>query len=405
MIKISVIIPVFNSEKYLAECLDSILSQTFRQIEILLVDDGSTDSSLEICREYAGKDQRVSVVHQENKGVACARKAGMKAARGEYIAFVDSDDWLEPCFFSKLYELAEGHQADLAVSACAVERGGETSVRINQFEEACYDKTELKDRIYPQMLYFEDDSFYRFGILQYLWNKLYKKSVIEPCIMNLDDRIYDGEDVACVFDACLRASSIVIDNHPYYHYRIHEESICTSKRNEKYLVNAVYLYRYMEQIFQASEEYEIMLPQLRRFISFFINNGTETMFGYSFKVSHSYHIWELPGLPTSQSGRVAIFGAGKVGQSYYRQLLQRKNIEIAAIVDNHVCGGKIGAMDIEKPEVLLIKQWDYILIAVKEMELAKEMKGWLKMHGIPDEKVIYKEPEIKYPLYELRIEE
>ena len=87
--------------------------------------------------------------------------------------------------------------------------------------------------------------------------------------MNLDDRIYDGEDVACVFDACLRASSIVIDNHPYYHYRIHEESICTSKRDEKYLVNAVYLYRYMEQIFQASEEYEIMLPQLRRFIIFY----------------------------------------------------------------------------------------------------------------------------------------
>lgn len=405
MIKISVIIPVYNSEKYLAECLDSVLDQTFRNMEILLVDDGSTDSSPEICREYAGKDQRISIVHQENKGVTCARKAGMRAAKGEYIAFVDSDDWIEPCFFDILYKLAEENKADMAVSACAVERDGETTVRVNQFEERCYNKRELKDEIYPKMLYFEDGSFYRFGILQYLWNKLYKKSVIEPCIMNLDERIYDGEDVACVFDACLRASSIVIDNHPYYHYRIHAESICTSKRDEKYLVNAVYLYRYMEQIFQSSEVSQDMLPQLRRFISYFINNGTETIFGYSYKMSYSYYIWTLPKLPQSEQNRVVVFGAGEVGQSYYRQLLQIKNVEVAAIVDNHAYGNKIGAMQIEKPESLFIKQWHYILIAVKQKDSAKEIRGWLEMQGIPKEKIIYEEPKRKYPLYELRIEE
>lgn len=404
MAKISIIIPIYNSEKYLEECLDSIQAQTFQDIEIILVDDGSIDSSLALCQRYAGMDNRISVIHQENKGVVNARKVGLKAAKAEYISFVDSDDWIEPCFLETIYGLASQYQADMVISGCMIEQNQNSYLTINRFEEKFYDKKALKDEIYPSMLYFEDNKTFAFGIRQYLWNKLYKKNIIEPCIQNLDERIYDGEDVACVFDACLRSSSIVIDNHPFYHYRIHADSICTSKRDERYLVNAVYLYQYMEQVFRCTEEYELMMPQLRYFMTHFINNGTKVMFGFNYEKAYSYSMWTLPEIPKEGKCKVAVFGAGNVGQSYCRQLLWMENIDITLIVDNHAYGKKIGGMDIEKPEVLLDKFWDYILVAVKREKQAEEIIGWLKDHGIPGEKILYREPEWKHnTLYELQL--
>lgn len=403
MAKISIIIPIYNSEKYMEECLGSIQAQTFLDIEIILVDDGSTDSSLELCQRYAGMDNRISVIHQENKGVASARKVGLKAAKAEYISFVDSDDWIEPRFFETMYGLATRYQADMVISGCMIEQNQNSYAVINRFEEKFYDKKALKDEVYPSMLNFKDNKTFGFGILQYLWNKLYKRSIIEPCIQNLDERIYDGEDVACVFDACLRASSIVIDNHPFYHYRIHADSICTSKRDERYLVNAVYLYRYMEHVFRCTEEYELMMPQLRYFMAHFINNGTKVMFGFNYERAYSYSIWELPQLPIKGKCQVAVFGAGNIGKTYCRQLLQMKSIEITAVVDSHEYGKKVEGIDIEKPEILLNKPWDYILVAVKRKSQALEIVLWLKDHGIPEEKIFYKEPQRKYPLYELQL--
>lgn len=403
MAKISVIIPVYNSDEYLAKCLESVINQTYQDIEIILVDDGSTDRSLEICRRYAKKDERISVFHQKNKGAVSARKMGVKNANGEYIAFVDSDDWIAPCLLCALYQSAERYQADIVASGCMVEQGEESFPKTNQFAAMCYDKKALKDKVYPSMLYFEDNSLYRFGILQYLWGKLYRRTLIKDCIWKLDEEIYDGEDVACVFDACLRASSIVIDNQTYYHYRIREDSICTSKRNEKYFVNAVKLYHYMERVFKDSEECLIMLPQLKHFIAYFINNGMKSAFGCGYEKAYSYFIWELPHLPQDGHSRIALFGAGNVGLSYYRQLLQKENIDITMVVDNHAYGSKMAGMDIERPVALLDRQWDYVLVAVKKEQQAIEIMDWLKEHGIPEGKILYREPERKYPLYELQL--
>ena len=104
MVKISVIIPVYNTERHLRRCLDSVLAQTLREIEVICVDDGSTDSSPVILRHYAEKDRRIHLIRKENGGVVSAREAGLKAAVGEYTGFVDSDDWIEPWMYEKLYQ-------------------------------------------------------------------------------------------------------------------------------------------------------------------------------------------------------------------------------------------------------------------------------------------------------------
>ncbi|MBO4675217.1 MAG: glycosyltransferase family 2 protein, partial [Elusimicrobiaceae bacterium] len=112
---ISVIISVYNTEKYLCKCVDSVLTQTYQNLEVILVDDGSTDSCGRICDEYVSKDSRVQVIHQQNAGLSAVRNAGIKAAKGEYFSFIDSDDWVDARFIETLWNLAEEHRAPVCV--------------------------------------------------------------------------------------------------------------------------------------------------------------------------------------------------------------------------------------------------------------------------------------------------
>jgi len=397
---ISIIIPVYNSDKYLKRCINSILEQTFIDLEIILVDDGSTDNSLKICEAYQKQDDRIKVIHKENGGSTSARKAGVQIARGEYIAFVDSDDWIEEIFFERLYDEAKIHKTDIVASGCVKEGNCQKQKLVNNFPEGYYAKQDLKKIIYPQMLYYEDMNLFSFGIRQYLCGKLFRKSVIEQCIYSLDERLYDGEDVACVYDACLRASSIVIDNHTYYHYIIHEGSICTSVRDERYFANAVYLYQYMMGVFQKSEEREILIPQLKHFIKMFMNNGMGAVFECGYQKSCAVANWKLPDLLVDKKYRLAIFGAGAMGFSYYKQLLDYKNVEIVFWVDSAAYGKRIGGVCIESPKVLKEVELDCVLIAVRNTSDREDIIKKLGEMGIAKEKILYKDAERYSNLYE-----
>ena len=117
MPKVSVIIPVYNVEKYLRQCLDSVVNQTLENVQIILIDDGSTDSSADICKKYLG-DNRVVYYHKENEGLAAARQDGMERASGEYIGFVDSDDWLELNMYERMFSVARENDADVVFCNC-----------------------------------------------------------------------------------------------------------------------------------------------------------------------------------------------------------------------------------------------------------------------------------------------
>jgi len=387
---ISVIVPIYNSEKYIAACLDSILAQTYKELEIILVDDGSTDGSMRICKDYALKDNRIRMIHQENGGSTKARKTGLEAAQGEYISFVDSDDWIEDCFYETLYALLLENDADIVASGCLKEYEDKKIDLPNCFEEGVYKGQDLQEKIYPQMMYYKEGGFFSWGILPYLWNKLFKREVIEPCIYQMDFRIYDGEDVACVFDACLRADSIYIDNHAYYHYRIHANSICTMERGEQYFMNAFRLYKYMKTLFSNKGNNEILLEQLAHFMKMFIHNGTGDAFGYRLKKLTDD--WCLPKKLLNKRVSVCIYGAGNVGVSFYSQLIKQSEVEVVGWVDSSAHGKKIGLVPIDKPETIFDKKWDYVLIAVFNEQMAKEITEWLKEHGVEEECILWEQP-------------
>lgn len=156
---ISVIVPVYNVEKYLSICIDSILNQTLKQIEIILVDDGSTDKSPIICDEYCDRHENIKVIHKENNRVSAARNDGIKKATGKYIALVDSDDWIEPNMLEEMYNKAEEFHTDIAM--CDLKKVGvESEYTVSQpIREGYYDRNMIESELFPCLIMFENIEF------------------------------------------------------------------------------------------------------------------------------------------------------------------------------------------------------------------------------------------------------
>lgn len=156
--KVSIVVPVYNAEKYLDQCVTSIMGQTYRHLEIILVNDGSTDHSLEICRKYAETDERITVVEQINQGVVKARKTGVEAATGDFIGWADADDWMESGYIEGLVRLQEESNADIVTATHFHDIGSDSRLIKNGVDTGIYDVKQLL----PVMLY--TGEFFEYGI-------------------------------------------------------------------------------------------------------------------------------------------------------------------------------------------------------------------------------------------------
>ena len=216
---ISVIIPVYMAEQYLPCCLDSVLSQTYRHLQVILVDDGSTDSSPSICDAYQNKDARVRVIHQRNSGASAARNAALEIATGQYVAFVDSDDWLHPQMYEQLLALSAKHHAEISMcnyTFCFQETGEQR-------------KNELPTKISGDGAVSATDA-YRLMLLPnsyegYGCNKLYiGKLFCGEAALRFDSTISVCEDLLLNMQALSRVKTVAYTPEAYYYYRIHSQS-------------------------------------------------------------------------------------------------------------------------------------------------------------------------------------
>ena len=263
MPKLSVIVPVYNTEKYLRECIDSILAQNFRDFELLLVDDGSTDGSGAICDEYADKDPRVQVIHQKNGGVTRARKAAMQIAKGGWISFVDADDWLDPEMYDKMLTEADNHAAEVVVCDAVLEFPNQGEIAGNLSAEGFYDKAAMAQKIYPTMLMHFDRR--QPGMAGWLCNKLFAKPLLDRVFWSVDDTVVFSEDALCCYAAILECQRIYICRSPWYHYRQHPNSVM-------HQYNGAKRYQHLLRAYDAHRDVLTMhgpayLPQLQDFIA------------------------------------------------------------------------------------------------------------------------------------------
>lgn len=184
---ISVIIPVYNAEKYLRRCLDSVVAQTYRNLEIICVDDGSVDESGKICDQYAVRDARIRVIHQENQGLSAARNKGLDVAEGEYIAFVDSDDYILEDMYKKMLDKLLNYNVDLCVCQWQYEfSDGRQVVKRKNIAPTIYGrKTSLE---FARFLYMGN---YENGVVVAVWNKLYRRALLDK--IRFEGRIHEDE--------------------------------------------------------------------------------------------------------------------------------------------------------------------------------------------------------------------
>ena len=224
MVKISIIIPVYNVEKYLRQCLDSLIGQTLKDIEIICVNDGSKDNSLEILREYKNKDSRIVIIDQINQGVSVARNNALKIAKGEYIGFVDSDDWVDADFFEKLYYSAIKNDCDIAVGGIAWNfTSGELDFIDLKFKKSkIFNKTPDKYKIT------------RVAKAAYIWNKIYKKELFEKLKLEFEPGIC-YEDMMFSHIILHESEKLVTVPNTFYHYRSNPLSLVHNESPEKKL--------------------------------------------------------------------------------------------------------------------------------------------------------------------------
>lgn len=221
---ISIIVPVYNTAKYLSECLDSILNQTYADIEVILVDDGSTDNSLEICQDYQKKDERVQVYHQENSGVSAARNFGLDCARGEYISFCDSDDKIAPELYQILYSTMQKYDVDRVVSGYTyLFDDGRTLYSKPRIQDGKYTSSDILKKTI-------DDGTLSGFLFSGVNNSLHKKKIIDEHNLRFDSNIKYNEDSLFSFQYMLHSRSIYsLQSKPTYFYRQHGTS-ATHKR-------------------------------------------------------------------------------------------------------------------------------------------------------------------------------
>lgn len=219
---ISIIVPIYNVSSYLQECLESILSQDYPFLEIILVDDGSTDDSGKICDEYAKRDSRIRVIHQPNGGAAAAKNAGLRAASGEYLSFVDSDDFLEPGAYAHMVQLMEVHEADIV--QC-------------DFRDVFRDHTCDRHLLLPGMQWNTPDYLARFTkdwTCGLIWNKLYKRSLFDGIFFETGHKI---DDEYFTYRGVMNAGKIVCDDRIVYNYRRRVSSVMLSSDSGQQIVS------------------------------------------------------------------------------------------------------------------------------------------------------------------------
>ena len=230
--KISIIVPVYNAEAALAKCIESIVSQTYRDVQLILVNDGSTDSSLDICRDYANRYSNICVVDKANGGVSSARNVGLSKAQGEYIQFVDSDDYIDRDMCKSMMESLCQTDADVCVCSMITHKGEEVSER--QFEDKVIYNS---DNIAKSLIKWYDSC-----IMNPPWNKLYKKELITH---KFDENLSLGEDLIFNLEYYDKCEKAVFINKGYYHYQDINNNSLTKKYREDSFDIAVRLYKAM----------------------------------------------------------------------------------------------------------------------------------------------------------------
>ncbi len=380
-VKMSIIVPVFNTKQYLCRCFNSICGQTLKEIEIILVDDGSYDGSGEICDQYSAKDARIHVIHKKNEGLVSARQAGLAAAVGNYIGFVDSDDWIEPDMYQTLYEIAISNGADIVAEGIINDIGNKTWKSFNLLPKGKYETVKKREKMYRSMLSCSD--FFCMGIQPYLCNKLIRRELALLYMNKIPWEIRVGEDAAAVYPILAQADTTVLTDMAHYHYCHRSTSMMSrNRREEEEYENVVLLEHFLKKSFAEIGIYEVMREQLWRYT---VNNIMTRAYGIFAETDKKSILF--PFADISEDDSLIIYGAGAFGKAVYQYLMFKKGIKVKAWIDQRAAIYQNLGLDIKVLEDVDIGDTYKIIVAVLSKTAYENIRGELIRKGVESNQI------------------
>lgn len=375
---VSIVVPIYNVDGYLEKCIESIRNQTYDNIQIVLVDDGSTDSSGAICDHFQTLDGRIEVVHQENCGLVAARKAGLEICNGDYVGFVDGDDYIDPEMYNNLITYIEETEADIVHSGYF--KNDDNDIVWGTVENSIYElNVESIDKILHMLMAPINSAEL---ISASIWSKLYKRDVALRAYMIVPDEQSYGEDILFFCNALMQSEKIAIVNAAFYHYILRNNSI-TQKIKHDFWLREYSLYKHLLEIFKENSQYrnyiEIMLARNLSFALRKMSGG-------------QIRCYEYPNLEEFIDKKVVVYGAGSVGQDIYMQLRLYKDCNIVAWVDKAYSSYDLKYSEIYPIEILSSLDYDVVIIAVSNGNLAMEILNRLLQMKIDKNKIVWKAP-------------
>jgi len=259
--KISIIIPIYNVEKYLARCLDSVINQTYENLEIILVNDGSKDNSLKICKNYQKKDSRIIVIDKINEGVSAARNTGIEAATGKYIGFVDPDDWIEPVMYENICGTIERHNCSIAFCNYSKDRKTIKSLKTLEVNKDVLEKLDIINDLIANMIGIDDIFPKYYNVMGCVWRCLYSRDFLNKFNLRFKPGITIMEDLLFNVQALIYCDRVCIDHGYYYHYMINKTSSLHTY-NKKMWQDNVYVHNSLEEILKEAELDEYLRNRL-----------------------------------------------------------------------------------------------------------------------------------------------
>jgi glycosyltransferase involved in cell wall biosynthesis len=383
---ISVIVPAYNVGSYIERCLKSICAQTYNNLEIIVVDDGSTDNTYDVAKIIAEQDERIILISQSNKGTTAARNKAINSAHGKYVGFVDGDDWIEPDMYEVLYEGCIQNNAEICVGRFFLDKGESSNVAVERsFSKGIITK---QSGVMPHHIIYSDDFLLK-GLTPNLCDKLFLTDFIKEFQKNVDERTVFAEDDLCVYAALLGAESVVVLDKPIYHYCIRDDSL-TQKTDEQYFEKISFFYKQMKKVFDSHIESDLLNNKLDRYMAELIIRGLNRSFEYGRIVA----FFQPPYQKLIGRGvrNVIIYGAGDVGQDYNYEL-RRLGYNVIAWCDKRWEELRKQGMSIEPPEKISDYAFDAVIIAVESNGLSERIKKYLIDDlGIAEDKVVSEEP-------------
>ncbi len=378
-ILISIVVSIYNEWEYLDKCIDSIVNQTYKNIEIILVDDGSTDCCGEICDKYAEQDSRIIVIHKPNGGLVSARKAGTKKATGDYIINVDGDDWIEKERIQNLVKGIEQYHADIIYMDGYVREYPDNQVMVKgNLRRGFYTKQQVQEEILMKLA--STNHFYEKNIEMFMWLWAFKRELIKEKQPLIDERISMGEDLACVCECLASTNSVsVIEGGSYHYTQGRVEAISYSNNLSSIRLEALWnqLKQFCKKEYVSPSVYQMMVVIMNQAVAI-------TDFSLFFKKNCEYL---YPYSKVKKNSNLVIYGAGKFGYKIMLALSDNDQYHVAAWVDKSNKRVTMEQYTISQVEILNQLDYDYIVVAILNYNVALGAVKELQKMGISEDKI------------------